>query len=160
MWSQWYNLLVGSIWRKWMQVQSAILAKYLSRQKYVCQNLFRLMKFINRPFFMEHISCLSSLAVEVISPNTCLMHARTKDTQWSLFFHWNPELLGLGKQFGQINFRAFGIFGRFISTHFCTVSPLSTFSIIQPLLLQKLSLYIHIFIWDWDLNLGRKELGI
>ena len=23
-------------------------------------------------------------------------HTRTTDAQWSLFFHWNPELLGLG----------------------------------------------------------------
>ena len=36
-----------------------------------------------------------------------------------------------------------GIFGRTISTHFGTVSPLSLFSFIQPLFLQ-LSLYIHI----------------
>ena len=26
------------------------------------------------------------------------------------FFHWNPELFGLGRQFGQINSGAFGIF--------------------------------------------------
>jgi hypothetical protein len=38
-----------------------------------------------------------------------------------------------------------GIFGRTISTHFGTVSPLSMFSIIQPLFLyKKLNLYIHI----------------
>ena len=34
---------------------------------------------------------------------------RTTDAQWSLF-HWNPELLGLGRQIGQINSGAFGIF--------------------------------------------------
>ena len=40
--------------------------------------------------------------------------------------------------------------------------PLSMFSINQPLFLQKLSIYIHtqIFIWDWDLNLGRKEFKV
>ena len=46
--------------------------------------------------------------------------------------------LFLGRQFGQINFWAFGgILGQFI--HFDTVSPLSMFSIIkyQPLFLQK-----------------------
>ena len=56
-----------------------------------------------------------------------------------------------------------GIFGPFIRTHFGTVSPLPMFSINQPLFLQKkLSLYIQIpnIFWDWDLNLGRKELGI
>ena len=39
-----------------------------------------------------------------------------------------------------------GIFGQFISTHFGTVSPLSMFSIIQPLFLQKKSFYIHIYL--------------
>ena len=56
------------------------------------------------------------------------------------------------------------IFGQTISTHFGSMSPLSMFSIIQPLFLQKSKpLYPHasqIFIWDWDLNLGCKELGI
>jgi hypothetical protein len=37
-----------------------------------------------------------------------------------------------------------GIFGQTISTHFDTVNPLSMFSIIQPLFLQKISLYIQI----------------
>ena len=36
------------------------------------------------------------------------------------FFHRNPELLGLGRQIGQI--------GRTISTHFGTVSPFSIIS--------------------------------
>ena len=63
-----------------------------------------------------------------------------------------------------------GIFEQFISTQFGTVSPLSMFSINQPLFLQKTKpLYpnpkclfgiAQIFFWDWDLNLGRKELGI
>ena len=54
-----------------------------------------------------------------------------------------------------------------ISTHFGTLSLLSMFSNIQPLFLfqQKTKpLYPHpkyLFgIWIWDLNLGRKELGI
>ena len=55
------------------------------------------------------------------------------------------------------------IFGQTISTHFGTVSPLSMFFIIQLLFLQKSrQAFIstsQIFIWDWDLNLGRKELG-
>jgi hypothetical protein len=56
-----------------------------------------------------------------------------------------------------------GILGGTLNTHFGTVSPLSMFSIIQPLFLQNTKpLYPHpqIFIWDWHLNLGRKELGI
>ena len=77
-------------------------------------------------------------------------------------FFW---LLSLGRQFGQINFEAFGVFfGQFISTHFDTASPLSMLSINQPLFLQKLSLLFKskTFILDWDLNLNLdgKELGI
>ena len=34
------------------------------------------------------------------------------------------------------------------------------FSIIQPLFLQKTKHPKYLPIWDWDLNLGRKELGI
>jgi hypothetical protein len=60
-------------------------------------------------------------------------------------FYQNPKLLGLGRQFGP---KIFGgiwcIYGRFISTHFGTVSTLSMFSINQLLFLQKLRLYIQI----------------
>ena len=55
------------------------------------------------------------------------------------------------------------IFGQTISTHFGTVSPLSMFSIIQPIFLQKISLYIstsQMFILDLNLNLVRQEFGI
>ena len=75
------------------------------------------------------------------------------------FFHRNPKFLCLGRQFELINFGAFGgIFGRFIRTHFGTVSRLSMFSINQPLLLLKTEpLYPNpkylfgIGIWIWDL---------
>ena len=57
-----------------------------------------------------------------------------------------------------------GIFGQFISTHFGTVSPLSMFPLFNHHFYKKLKpLYLSTsqkFIWDWDLNLGRKELGI
>ena len=55
------------------------------------------------------------------------------------FFHRNPKLLGLGRQFEQVNFGAFGVFSAnyVISTHFDTVSPLAMFSINKPLFLQK-----------------------
>ena len=39
---------------------------------------------------------------------------RTTDAQWSLFY-WNPELLGLGRQIGQINSGAFGVFSAELS---------------------------------------------
>ena len=54
-----------------------------------------------------------------------------------------------------------GIFGLFISTLFGTLSTM--FSINQPLFLQKIKPLIsksQIFLWDWDFNLGGKELGI
>ena len=61
------------------------------------------------------------------------------------FFSLKSQTFGLG-QFGQIDFGAFGVFlNRFISIHFGTVSPLSMFSINQPLFQQqKKSLYIPI----------------
>jgi hypothetical protein len=53
--------------------------------------------------------------------------------------------LGLTRQIKQINSGEFGKFlAKTISTHFGTVSPLSMFSIIQLLLLQKtMPLYLH-----------------
>ena len=61
--------------------------------------------------------------------------ARTTDTQREVFFK-NLELSGLGRQIGQINSGAFGV-GLYFRPN-----------------------YQHPFFWDWDLNLGRKELGI
>ena len=77
-------------------------------------------------------------------------------------FFISPELLGMGRQIEQINF---GVFSAelHIRIHFGTVSPLSIFSISQPLFLQKTKpLYPHpkYLLGDLDLNLGRKELGI
>ena len=67
-------------------------------------------------------------------------------------FHWNPELLGLGRKIGQINSGAFGVFSA------------ECFPLFNNYFYKKLSIYtyqhIQIFIWYWDLNLGRKELGI
>ena len=61
------------------------------------------------------------------------------------FFHWNQELLGLGRRIGQINSGAFGVFSAKQSAPILVQwVPLSMFSIIQPLFLQKISLYIHI----------------
>ena len=68
--------------------------------------------------------------------------------------HKNPKRLGWGRRIGQIDFGAFGILSAELQ------GPM--FFINQPLFLQKLSIYIHtqIFIWDWDLNLGRKEFKV
>ena len=54
------------------------------------------------------------------------------------FFHRNPKTFGLGQTIWPDKFWGiWGIFGQIISTHFDRVSPLSMFSIIQPLFLQK-----------------------
>ena len=58
---------------------------------------------------------------------------RTMDAQWSLF-----PLKSQAFWLEQISFwDIWGILGQTISTHFCTVSPLSMFSIIQQLFLKK-----------------------
>jgi hypothetical protein len=61
------------------------------------------------------------------------------------FFHWNPELLGLGRQIRQINSGAFGVFWAELSAPILAqwvIFP--CFSIIQPLFLQKTKpLYPH-----------------
>ena len=69
------------------------------------------------------------------------------------FFHLTPKLLGFSRQFGQINFGAFGVpmFGRFISTHFGTVNPLTMFYRFKNLAFISQS---KIFIWDLNLNLS------
>ena len=73
------------------------------------------------------------------------------------FFQWN---FGLGQTNWADKFSViWGIFGQTISTHCATLSPLSMFSTIQPLFLQKTQAFIsksQLFI----LNLGFKELGI
>ena len=79
------------------------------------------------------------------------------------FFLLKSRTFGLGQIIWADKF--WGISGRFIITHFGTVSPLSMFFIIQPLFLQKTQPVLstsQIFICDWDLNLnlGRKEIDI
>ena len=89
--------------------------------------------------------------------------SQTTDAQWSLF-SLKSRTFGPGQtKWANKFWGIWGIFRQTISTHFGTVSPLSMFSIIQPLFLQKTKPFIstsQIFIWDWDLNEGRKELGI
>ena len=59
------------------------------------------------------------------------------------FFHQNPKHLCLGRQFGQINCGAFGVFLANLSAPILgTVSPLSMSSINQPLFHKKLSLML------------------
>ena len=78
------------------------------------------------------------------------------------FFYRNTKVLGLDTQFGQISFEAFGVLSVDLSAPIFATD-LFMFSINQPLFLQKKQAFIsksQIFIWDWDLSLGRKESGI
>ena len=71
-------------------------------------------------------------------------YSRTTDTQCSLF-SLKSQTFGLGQTNWADNLWGIsGIFGQTIRTHFGIVSPLSMFSIIQPLFLQKTKpLYPH-----------------
>ena len=76
------------------------------------------------------------------------------------FFHRSPKLLGLDRQFWADKFwDIWGIFGRFNSTHFGTVSPsvpCPCFLLVNQYFYKKLSLYIQIP----NIYLGPKESGI
>jgi hypothetical protein len=78
-----------------------------------------------------------------------------------VFFPKIPNF-GLGQTNWSLTF--WGIWGIFcwtISTHFGILGSLSMFSINQPLFLQKTFISkSQKFIEEWELNLGRKELGI
>jgi hypothetical protein len=59
------------------------------------------------------------------------------------FFHWNPKLLGLGRQNGQINSEAFGVFSAELSTPIL-VQWVHVFHNSIIISTKELSLYIHI----------------
>ena len=67
------------------------------------------------------------------------------------FFHWNPKVLGLGRQIGQINFGAFGIFLIKLSASILVQwFPCPYFPLFNHYFYKKLSLDIHIP----NINLG------
>jgi hypothetical protein len=77
------------------------------------------------------------------------------DYRRSMNFSSKSQTFGLGQKIWADKFRGiFSIFGQLISPHFGTVSPLSMFSINQPLFLQKTKPSYP------NLNLGQKESGI
>ena len=78
------------------------------------------------------------------------------------FFHPKAKLLGLGRQFGQISFGAFGVLSADLSAPILvnTLSLLSMFSINQPLFLQKTKpLYIYLGL-GLGFEFGLQELGM
>ena len=54
-----------------------------------------------------HLCELANFMINEIGPLTLPHRLRTPN---EAFFHQNPKLLGLGRQFGQINFGAFEVF--------------------------------------------------
>ena len=71
-------------------------------------------------------------------------NSRATDAQ-EAFFHWNPKLLGLSRQFGPINFGAFGVFSANLSAPILILwVPCPCFPLINHYFYKKLSLYIHI----------------
>ena len=84
----------------------------------------------------ESVVCLRKLTAVVIIITNYLHHGL--QTPNETFFSSNSQTFGLGQTICADKFwGTYGILGRFISTHFGTVSPLSMFSINQPLFLQK-----------------------
>ena len=81
--------------------------------------------------------------------------ARTTDTQREIFLSKISNFWALADKLDQKFWGIWGTFGRFISTHFGTVSLLSMFSID---FYKKLSLYIQIL--NIYLSSERKELWI
>ena len=71
-------------------------------------------------------------------------------------FFKNIQIIGRFGQMGRINCGVFGVFPAELSPH-----NLSSFSINQSLFLLRFLRHLKgIFIWDWDMNLGCKELDI
>ena len=61
------------------------------------------------------------------------------------FFHWNRELLGLGRQIGQINSGAFGVFSaKLWAPILVQWVPYPCFPLFNYYFYKKLSLYMHI----------------
>ena len=58
------------------------------------------------------------------------------------FFYWNPELLSLGRQIGQINYGAF--LAKLSAPILVQWVPCPSFSLFKDYFYKKLSLYIHI----------------
>ena len=78
----------------------------------------------------------------LMNSNTYLHGLRTPN---EAFFHWNPELLGLGTQIGQINSGAFGVFLAELSAPILLQwVPCPYFPLYNHYFYKKLSLYIRL----------------
>ena len=114
--------------------------------------------------YAQHITA-STPGFENLTTSLLCVHGHGLRTPNEAFFLSKSQSFELGQSIWAVRFWGiWGISGRFIRNRFDTVSPLSMFSINQPLFLQKTKLLyiskLQTFILDLDLNLGRKELGI
>jgi hypothetical protein len=116
-------------------------------------------KFFVQSVYLKRRTLISLHIAHTLKEWIC---SRTTDTQRELFFI-KSQTFGLGLTFwAELELGPFSV-KLYIITHLGTVRSLS---IIQPLFLQKISLYIQlpnnsqIFIWEWDLNFGSKEFEI
>ena len=125
-----------------------------------CRNFFVFKKTLSL-FFVWPRNCVADETESLFS----LVSIHGLRTPNEAFFHWNPEFLGLGRQIGQINSGAFGVFSDKLSASIlvqCSESLVHVFHY-STIISTKNKVFIStskIFIWDWDLNLGCKELGI
>ena len=83
-----------------------------------------------------------NIPAEATSPENGWHHGLRTPNE--AFFHWNPELLGLGRQIGQINSGAFGVFFRPNYQHPVQWVPCPCFPLFNHYFYKKLSLYILI----------------
>ena len=76
----------------------------------ICWDWFR---YLNLKDCYQMITSNSLLLLQ--APNFCYPYSHGLRTPNEAFFHQNPKLLGLGRQFGQINFGAFAVFSNNLS---------------------------------------------
>jgi hypothetical protein len=83
-----------------------------------------------------------NLSWKIVVDNRYMHGLRTPN---EAIFHRNTKLLGLGRQFGQINFGAFGVFSANLSSPILVLwVPCPWFPLIDRYFFKKLSLYIQI----------------
>ena len=123
--------------------------------------------------FFNDINCLAqwteifSKGIFLFSRGIFYVHWNNDGTYHGLrmpneaFFHQNPKMLGLFRQFGQVSFGAFGVFLVDLSAPILVLwVPCPCFSTIISTKNKAFISNSQIFFWDWDLNMGCKELGI
>ena len=107
-----------------------------------CCLIFWFVELVYRLFEQSNIHHTLHFCQNQLRRNQMYHGLRTPN---EAFFHRNPKLLGLGKQFGQINFGAFGVFSANLSAPILVQwVPCPCFPSINHYFYKKLSLYIQI----------------